>query len=353
MAYVRCNKSGGSTPSLNWDISTPLMKQYAKNFDDQFAYTATTKRRVLALCSEVIDEAGSGHSTQANITTTGTVIKSVVSRTSFDSSAKIRDSETRLSLIDLEANDDVIMYCSSRDTYVNKTFIVWDATGVEDIANATYYDAIVDSNRDATKTYITQANDYLMLAQEVAGSNSNVAASISGLGVKSIFTDYSSTYSNAIAVAVTSGVSSETFTTNSVNNHVSTIYGVWQISGSGTIKHEVECVEKVGTLKGNGWYIASRGTLEQDTGDPDCVLDVYYIEANHKYTYIFEGTIGNRSTLAFFGNNNIYSNPVSGMSGTKKDGNSIISTTSGYLGIYCSNNQGGGIETCLIDVTGI
>jgi len=232
MAFQRCYKAGGGNiPSFYWNIASPIYTQYKKNDTATSTYTASESCRVLVFNSEVIDEAGSGHSTEANITTTGTVIKTVLNQTTFDGDRKIRDSETRLSLIDLEANDTVTISNSSRTTYINKTHIIWEADGIEDISESSYYDAIVDSNRDTTKLYGISNGTYLLLSQEVCGADVGCTASITGPGILSGYSNIAT--NNSIAVAVASGTSIETLSTGNVSNYVSTIYGAWRITGTG------------------------------------------------------------------------------------------------------------------------
>lgn len=121
--------------------------------------------------------------------------------------------------------------------------------------------------------------------------------------------------------------------------------------GSGGVK-----VNRTGRLAGEGWYLNTDGVLKLDTSDPDCVLDVFPLVANHTYIWTYGENAGNRRTLATF-SSNIYANPVNNTAGTKlfpPDGCNYIEftpTVDGYLGAYIANNMGTNVDDYLVDIT--
>lgn len=120
-------------------------------------------------------------------------------------------------------------------------------------------------------------------------------------------------------------------------------------------------IKRLGYLD-NGWYFNTGGVLRFDEYDPDCMLEVFRVIANHKYIWCFGLKDGNRSTVAFT-TVDILNHPVDGIQCDKKfaEGDQppyfvktiLDISEDGYLGAYISNNQQGGKESYLIDITDI
>lgn len=120
---------------------------------------------------------------------------------------------------------------------------------------------------------------------------------------------------------------------------------------------------KVGTLH-DGWYFTTGGVLKFDGSDPDSVLDVFSVQAEHKYVFCYGAAAGNRGTIAFT-TTNIYANPQDNLALTlihvidSSNRKSYYSETifnvsqNGYIGAYIGNNIGQNISAYLIDITNL
>lgn len=220
---------GGGGGGGDWDMSTPLYSLFKVNSTQTSIYTAEAVQRVLVLNSEVIDEANFAHDSRAIVTTTGNIIRSVIQSTTHNDNTKTRDSETQLALIDLQIGDTVTIENSAVTSHVNKTHLIWDGTDIEDIANE-FYDAIVDSARDNTKTVSTDlSTSHILWCQQVSGSNDNLNAAItvSSGTMSSVY--IANETRNKIDAKVVKGPAVATYSTAAANDYTSKIYGVWSL----------------------------------------------------------------------------------------------------------------------------
>lgn len=132
---------------------------------------------------------------------------------------------------------------------------------------------------------------------------------------------------------------------------------------TGTTQDKVKVLKRMGYLY-DGWWINSTGVLKYDPSDLQCFLEVFEVQAGHKYVWCFGSNNGNRGT-AVFTDHDIYNDPVDNLSCSLKfsletteriayQSKPILNVTSdGYIGAYTANAMGTGSESYLIDITDI
>lgn len=126
---------------------------------------------------------------------------------------------------------------------------------------------------------------------------------------------------------------------------------------------KVKVLKRIGYLY-DGWYITAAGVLKYDPLDLECFLEIFEVQAGHKYIWCFGSNNGNRGTVAFT-EHDIYNDPVDNLSLSFKfkledaeriayQSKPILNITSdGYIGAYIANAMGTDSESYLIDITDI
>ena len=216
-------------------LNTPLFISLLRSSSTvSETWTSQIDGYVLVINEETINEAGSGHSTIATTTSTGTILNSTTVYNTFVSqSPYTRDSTLTLSVIRVSIGDTVTMTNSSRGSHDSKTHLIFESNDISVLTNQ-LFDTVQDNRRDQEKIFTAQdTGRYLVMSQQVSTSGRGVATSVSVPSASLIdeFSSQTETNNNCIDLVLCSlnANDSVTMTTTSATNYVSKIYSVWHL----------------------------------------------------------------------------------------------------------------------------
>lgn len=234
------NANGYNIVDVNVPTGTPSygMESFkASNTFTSDVYTANHNERVLAINIEIIGEAGTGHTTNPTISTTGTLIDDLVTYTTYGSNDN-RDCTVSLAIIDLDANETITFGNISRDSYINKIHVIVPFGNNYTSISNTLFDTITDSARDNSKNVTIPAGFSMAIAAGVRGASYYTSGDISGTSITGsalsdlITYDHMTVPYNDVVIGFFNAdtAASATMNTSAETNYASKIYGIWSFS---------------------------------------------------------------------------------------------------------------------------